>query len=365
MSLEKSNWVDIILKQKLVVYLFALIVCLAGLFSLFSMTISPFPAATLNKIFISISYPGANAETVNKQVTEEVVQNLSAINNIQTITAQTQAGQTQIELTLNEASKEKILQAQLDINQAIQSAHLPNSVSQPIIQVARGQSGLIEYIITSKKHNLFEIYNFINATIKPIFSALPGVVLYTGNLNPAINIALNPEKMAKYSLNPISVSQLIDQNYQSSPLGSLYVSNQDYILNAADNINSISGFKHLIVGFEKDSNKDNFGEPIFLNQIADVSFSPQVSASEPYATLNGVLGAYVNLNTQTNANPFKIKEATDQFMQKLRQKVGNEYQITETFNMASMMKVAMNEVVFTILIACILVILVALFFWVD
>ncbi|MCF6776630.1 efflux RND transporter permease subunit [Thiotrichales bacterium 19X7-9] len=360
--MNRINWVESILKQKLIIYLLALVICIAGLFSLFTITIAPFPAVNINKIYITITYPGANAETVNKQVTSEVIQGLQTINNIQSIIANTQSGLTQIILSLNDVSRQALLQAQIDIMQAIQSAHLPTSVSQPEIQVARGQSGLIEYMVMSKKHSLFEVTNFINATIKPFFSSLPGVVLYTANLNPAVKISLNPVMLAKYRLNPLAIAQLIDSNYQSAPLGSLYVASEQYILNASDNLNTLNSLKHLVIGYEGGDANATFGQPIQLSDIASISFAPQLSAITPYASVDGQLASYVNLNTQTNANPFKIKEATASYINKLQHQVGNEYHIKEVFNMASIMQTAMDEVVFTIIIACMLVIIVALLF---
>jgi multidrug efflux pump subunit AcrB len=82
----------------------------------------------------------------------------------------------------------------------------------------------------------------------------------------------------------------------------------------------------------------------------------------PYSALNGTTAIFADLNTQSGSNPLEINKLAGQYINHLKQKIGNEYSVTELFNMAVIMKAAMDEVIFTIVIACLLVIAVALIF---
>ena len=79
------NWVECLFKYKLTVYLITIAVCLLGLFSLFFIQIAPMPAVQDNHIFIILEYPGANAETVQTQVTNKVANALQGIPNLDSI----------------------------------------------------------------------------------------------------------------------------------------------------------------------------------------------------------------------------------------------------------------------------------------
>ena len=131
------NWVERLFKYKLTVYLITIAVCLLGLFSLFFIEISPFPAIQLNTININLSYPGASAETVQTQVTNKVENALQSIPNVSSITANTFSGSTNIELTLNTNSAMDLLQIQIRILQPSLPATYPamspslTSMSQP------------------------------------------------------------------------------------------------------------------------------------------------------------------------------------------------------------------------------------------
>jgi multidrug efflux pump len=246
--------VEYCLNKKLIIYLFTLVLCLIGLFSLFQIRIEPSPPVNKNGISIEIFYPGANAETVDKQVTSQVVQGLQGINNVQYISARSQAGKAYIEMKLNDISKNQLLQTQIDIMEAIQAAHLPSSVSQPQVKVAMSASGLIQFMIKSRKHGLFEISNFVERTLAPYFNTISGVSFNSQNLDPAINIGLNPAQLAKYHLNPLSIADEVNSNYQSAPLGSLFIHGQDYILNTSDNYSTLAQLKDLTIGYNKAAN---------------------------------------------------------------------------------------------------------------
>jgi multidrug efflux pump len=70
------KFIDSCTNNKLIVYIIAIAVCLIGIFSVYTMPISPFPALKFNDININLSYPGANAQTVQKQVVNEITTRL-------------------------------------------------------------------------------------------------------------------------------------------------------------------------------------------------------------------------------------------------------------------------------------------------
>ncbi|WP_395947581.1 efflux RND transporter permease subunit [Caedibacter taeniospiralis] len=335
--------------------------CLFGLYALLQNKIAPFPPIQLNQINVNVSYPGANAETVAKQITNEVTMNLQSVDNIKRITATTQAGGVHLALTLQDHSDTAMLKTQMDVMQAISSANLPGSVPQPQIHIESGNSGLITYFVASQEHKLFYLQNFVQSVMAPYFKSLPGVVAYADSQNPTLAINLNPEAIAKYRLDPVKMSDAIDRNYSSAPLGSLYIKGAEYILNSDNGYDSEKELGEMIVGFIDDLH-NLLGRPIYLKDIASIHFAPKLSASSPYASFNGEISASVSLNTNSDANPFTVSRLTQAYVTKLQERYGNEFKISSIFDMAEIMKNSMTEVAFTIGIAAFLVLLVVLAF---
>ncbi|ODN42177.1 efflux RND transporter permease subunit [Piscirickettsia litoralis] len=359
-------FIEACIKNKLIVYIIALAICLAGLFCLYITPIAPFPAMAGHNINIKFSYPGANAQTVQQQVTTEVSTRLQSINNLQYMRANTQAGSANITLALNSNSTEQLLQVQMEVMQAIASAHLPNSVPQPAIRPSASNSGLVDYVVSSNKANLFEISNFIHAVLLPKFNSLPQVQADADDLDPVVKIQLRPADLVKYHLNPTNVTQTINQNYQSSPLGDLYINKQQYVLNMEDNFNSLYRLRHLIVGYQhanKVQASEPLGLPIYLQDIATVSFEPRSTIDQPFSSFNGQTAGVLALHTTQLADPFSISKISHDYINKLQGNLPKGVKVTPVFDMANIMQTSIEEVSFTILIASILVLLVALVFF--
>ena len=150
------KWIALCLRNKLIIYVLTVMVCVAGLLALYTRPISPMPIIPLNAFNVFISYPGANAQTVQKQVTSEIVSQLQSIDNVKYITAYSQAGAATIRLELHSGTPLEKLQAHLDIVQAINAAHLPTVVPQPQVVMRAGTSGLIYFVVSANQLSLFE-----------------------------------------------------------------------------------------------------------------------------------------------------------------------------------------------------------------
>lgn len=352
------NWVDICIKNRLVVYVAAIVLCIAGIFCLSVIPITPFQPVSLSHIHVSFSYPGANANSVQTQVTGKVVNALIGANNITHINAYSYYGGADIDITLNSNDNVVLLQAQLQIIQAISSSHLPQSVPQPRITIDAGSSSLISIGITSDTLSPFRIQTFLQSTVYPTLSALPGVTavpLYQDT--PTVKIKLIPEKVAKYQLNLASVYNIINNSYKVNPLGNLYLNQQIYGLNINNNIDSLQKFGDLVIGYST-----NAGSPVFLKDIASINFSPESVIHTYYMSYNGQPGNAIELKTYSLANPFRISKLTRTYVYKLEQRLPSGMKIDVAHDTAPIMTAAISDVVWTIVIASILVLLVVLMF---
>lgn len=328
------------------------------------MPVAPFPSIQTNTINISLSYPGANAQTVERQVTSKIVNGLSAINNIGQITANSQAGSASIDLTLNKSGSNSILQTEVQIMQAIASSNIPSVVPQPEVTVNKGQFALIGLVLTSSSRSAFDLQNFAQAVLVPKFRGLPGSEVQAGTSDPVIKINLNPVKMAEYNLNPIDVSQLIDLTYQSSPLGMLMIHNRGYILNSQSTFNTVHTFGGMVIGYQYAGSQRNifFGKPIYLKDIARISLEPRNLGPKSVFTANGKPADMIAILTTTTANPFTTADTIDAYLKQLGATLPKDIVITKFYDMSALMKSSLVEIVFTIIFSSALALAVAFVF---
>jgi len=370
------KWVDHCIRNKFMIYMLAGMLCILGIFCIGLMDIAPFPSIQMSNISIRLSYPGANADTVERQVTSKIVRDLQSINNIQQITANSQPGSSDIELTLNSLSDLQLIQTQLQIIQAIQSSNLPIVVPQPQVEIQQGTSEIADLVITSDTRSLFDLQNFILGVLVPELQSLPNTFLNTPEIDPVVKIKLDPARMAAYKLDPSVVSQTINNLYQSNPLGSMAIQDQLYILNNQNNLNTLDQLGNLMIGYEyaqspnalnsSSSNNSNqlntqniyLGQPVYLKNIATLSFEPRKLIADNIYKLEDQNALEVFIGTHTNADPFSSSAS----IQNLIKRLPADIHVTSFSGAAKMMKTAITEVVSTILISSVLVLLITLIF---
>lgn len=364
------SWIKACLHHRLAIYLCALALCIAGLVSLYVMPIAPFPLPTSNNLRVNFSYPGANASTVQTQVTTKVAYALQGVPNIQSMRATSRDGAALIELTLVSSTPEALLQTQMRIMQAIAASHLPTAVPQPRITQIGGTSGLITYLLTSRKLSLFQIDNYIKAQLLPEFSSIPGVSTMSNDQQPTLHISLIPQKLALYHLNPITIANTLNAAFKAQPLGKLYIKQQPYLLSLGNQLSSIPNFSQLIIGQSRGTDPHASHEsqalmdalPLRLGDVAQLNFAPREPIQNYFSSYNGQVADSIELYTRSQANPFQVAKLTHARVNALSHHLPEDLSIHSAYDMTQVMHASFREVALTIAIASCLVLLIALIF---
>jgi multidrug efflux pump subunit AcrB len=268
------------------------------------------------------------------------------VDHVESIVSRTSAGETTIKLSLYDGLTDlQMLQTQMEVMQAVSGANLPSSVPTPDVKlVGGGMSALIVFEILSKTLSVFDLNNFVQAVLEPKFSAIPGVMTDYNSNDPGVSIALNPVALTRFALNPLNVSKTIDDNSQFAPLGDLFISEQDYPLNAQTNLASLYHLNHMLVGYtpapSNASNKTpNYlnDSPIYLNDIAKIAFIEKPSAYTKVSSFNGESDSEIDLYTRNAANPLEVSKETRSFVNSIADGLPGDMRIIPIFDMANLL----------------------------
>ncbi len=360
------KWIAACIKNKLIIYILAFLLCVIGIFCITLMNISPLPETPASGMSITINYPGANAQTVQRQVATKIVTGLQAINNVQSIVANSKAGSARIELALRKESPYDVLQTQMQITQAIASSDLPPVVHQPKIKLDTGYAFLMWMALTSNQTPLFNLETIAQSTLLPTFNSLPNVNVNTNDFNPVVKVMLSPEAIAAYHLNPTTIAQTLNAVYQSNPLGKLNIENQTYVLNMSDNFQTLNELRNIMVGYQHTGAGINatslFGTPIYLKDIATIKFEPRDIVPEDVFKVDGKTAVRIGLDTASSANPFDVSKKVNAYLKTFQKELPSDVKILKVYDVSTLMHASINEVISTIAISSILVILIAFIF---
>jgi multidrug efflux pump len=203
---------------------FAIVILLFGVIGVTFLGIREFPSVDPPIINVRTSYPGANSDVIETQITEPLEQSINGIQGIRSLTSVSSQGSSNItvefELAVNmetaaNDTRDKVSQAM---------RLLPRDCDPPVVAKADADANPIMLLtIESEKRSLLELSEIAELTLKEQLQTIQGVsaVMIFGQKRYAMRLILEPDKLAGYQLTPLDVRNAISSENVELPSGSI------------------------------------------------------------------------------------------------------------------------------------------------
>jgi len=346
-------------------WVIAAFIALGGLISLLNLPIEQYPSVAPPALNLSYNYTGADAETLDKNVTAVIEREMNGLDGFLYMSSASRSNGTgQITLTfesgtdLNDARSE----VQDRLNRA--ETRLPEVVRQLGIQITDNNSGfLMVMAISSPSGSLtpLEIGNYTNNNIVNEIRRVPGVgdVRLFGS-QYAMRIWIDPVKLAGYSLSPGEVLAAVqEQNSQTAGggLGDQPISRETEFtakIVTQNRFSSAGQFEQIIVK----SNQD--GSIVRLSDVARVELGAESYTFK--ARYNGAEIAGMGIQLASGANAVETAAQVRERMTQLEKNFPNGLRWDVPFDTTPFITASIDSVVHTLFEAMVLVFLVMLLF---
>lgn len=154
-------------------WVIGLIIMLLGALAIVKMPIAQYPNVAPPQIEISVSYPGASAETINNTVVRPILQQMHGIDNLEYISASSFAsGQMTIDLTFAQGTDADIAQVQVQNKLQLAQPRLPSDVVNQGITVNRSAKSfmmIMSFISTDGSMSYQDINDYVASNIADPF----------------------------------------------------------------------------------------------------------------------------------------------------------------------------------------------------
>ncbi len=295
------KFTDLFVKRPVLAIVVNLVILIAGLQSIRSLSVRQYPRSDIAVIQVSTVYVGANADLVRGFLTtplERVIASADGIDYLESSSAQGVSTIT-VHLKLNYDANAALTQIQTKVAQVRND--LPPEAQAPVIelQTADTQFASMYLGFASKDLDQNQITDYLTRVVQPKLSAVSGVQRadILGARVFAMRIWLKPEKMASLGISPSQVRDLLGNNNYLSALGSTKGSMVSVNLVANTNLQTVEEFKQLVV-------KQDKGTVVRLSEIADV-----VLGAENYnedVRFNGQTATFMGIWVLPTANSLDV-----------------------------------------------------------
>jgi multidrug efflux pump len=258
-------------------WVLAILVMLAGALALYNLPVAQFPALAPPSIAITVTYPGASAETAESTVVQPIEQQMSGLDNLLYFTSESDKdGSITITLSFAQGTDANIAQVQVQNKLQLAIPRLPQEVQQQGLKVAKATRNfllVVGFVSTDDSMSSPDIADFIASHVQDPVSRANGVGDYQlFGAQYAMRIWLDPAKLDNYGLTATDVNNAIRaQNVQvaSGELGGLpAVAGQqiDATINGPSYLQTPEQFGQILLRVEPS------GAQVRLRDVARISF---------------------------------------------------------------------------------------------
>ncbi len=336
-----------------------LIILLFGFIGYSYLGVREYPSVDNPIISVQCSYPGANADVIENQITEPLEQNINGIPGIRSLSSVSQQGSCRI--TVEFELSVDLETAANDVRDKVSRAQrfLPRDCDPPIVSKADADAmPILMVALQSDKRSLLELSEIADLTVKEqlqTISDVSGVSIW-GEKKYSMRLWLDPVKMSGYGITPMDIKNAVDRENVELPSGSIEGNTTELTIRTLGLMHTAQEFNDLVI-------KEQDGKIVRFSDVGRAELGPADIKS--YMKMNGIPMVGVVVVPQPGANHIEIADAVYERMERMKKDLPEDVTYSYGFDNTRFIRASIAEVEETVYVAFILVIIIIFLFLRD
>jgi multidrug efflux pump len=332
-------------------------ILLAGIVGFLQLPISALPEVDYPTIQVVTFYPGANPDVMASAVTAPLERQFGQVPGLNQMTSTSSDGSSiivlQFSLQLNIDVAEQEVQAAINASQSYLPADLPTP---PIYSKTNpADTPILTLALTSKTIPLSQVEDLADTRLAQKISQLPGIglVSISGGQKPAIRVQVNPTALSSYGINLEDVRTALQQTSLNSAKGNFDGPQQDYQIDANDQLLTSKDFQKVVVAYHN-------GSPVVLSDVANVI--DDVENIKQAAWMNLTPAVIVNIQRQPGANIIQVVDRIKTLLPLLQSSLPAAVNVQVLTDRTTTIRASVKDVEFELMLTVALVVMVIFLF---
>ena len=337
--------------------LFMAAILLAGIVAFHQLPVSALPEVDYPTIQVVTFYPGASPDVTASAITAPLERQFGQVPGLSQMTSTSSGGSSvivlQFLLDLNIDVAEQEVQAAINAAQTYLPVDLP---APPIYSKTNpADAPILTLALTSKSLPLSQVEDLADTRLAQKISQLPGVglVSISGGQKPAVRVQVNPAALSSYGINLEDVRASLQMTSLTLAKGNFDGPEQDYQIDANDQISDTGDYKKVIVAYRN-------GSPVQLSDVANVIEG--VEDVKQAAWMNQTPAVILNIQRQPGANIIQVVDSIKALLPKLKTNFPAAVEIGVLTDRTTTIRASVKDVEFELLLTISLVVLVIFLF---
>ena len=257
---------DFSIKKPVATIVLILAMMCLGLLALKKLRVNQNPDVELPIIVVTIPYPGASPDTVEREVVNRLEKSMQSITGVTEVNSSAYEGSAQIRLQFN--FKRNLIEASDDVRNAIAAVRykLPIEMREPILRrVDPSAQPIMTLALSSTTLSHADISRLAEDTLADRFRGIDGVstVSVNGALKRELSVLLRAEKLREYNVAVSDVVTALRNQNTNAPVGKVRGALDEQSIRLVGRIERPEDFQQIVV-------KRRGDEIVRLAQVAEI-----------------------------------------------------------------------------------------------
>lgn len=354
------NLAEFSLRRPVFAIVLNIVIVLFGFIGYTFLGVRDYPALDPPNINVRTSYPGANAEIIETQITEPLEKALNGIAGVRNITSQSSQGSSNITVEFELGTDMESAANDVRDKASQATGSLPSDLDAPpvVSKADASNDPVIIMLLQSNKRNALELTEFANNYLVEKIQTVKGVsgVNIWGEKKYAMRIWFNPSKLASYSLTPKDVQDALARENVELPSGKIYGNKIELGIRTFGRLNTEDDFNNLII-------KNINGADIRLKDVGEAVLGPE--NEESGLKESGVPMVAIAVIPLPGTNYIEISDEVQKRVEQIKKEMPPDIRMEVSSDQTVNIRKSVSEVKETLAISFILVVLIIYLFFRD
>ncbi len=350
---------SVCIKRPVLSIVISIILVLFGVVGFLNLEVREYPNIDPPVITVTTTYPGANSDVIEAQITEPLEQSINGIDGIRIMSSTSREQQSQISVEFD--LDKDIDAAANDVRDRVSRVlkQLPTDVLAPVVAKADADAvPIIIVFVSSSSQSILDVNAFTSNKIADKVQTIKGISatsLY-GEKKYSMRLRLDPDKLNSYKITPSDIDNVLKKENLELPSGRIEGDNTELTIKTYGKLSTPDEFNKLIL-------KQENGSIVRLSDVGFAEYGPENDRTDVKG--RGVNGVVLAVLPQPGANVLQISDEFKKRFEEIKKELPEGMTADVIFDFSTFVRKTVNEVEETIFIAFGLVVLIIYLFLRD
>jgi multidrug efflux pump subunit AcrB len=267
---------DFSIKRPIATIVLIIAMMAMGLLAMSKLRVNQNPDVEIPGLFVSIPYPGASPDTVEREIINRIEKSLQSVSGVDEVYSYANEGSAGFEMRFS--FKKNMIEAAEEVRNVISTVRykLPTEMREPIVQrFDPSTQPILNLALSSSSQTHAEISRLAEDTLATRLRGVPGVATVTvnGALRRELSVLLRAERLREFNVSAGEVVAALRSQNTNAPVGKVRGDLEEESIRLVGRIESPAEFQNIVV-------KRRGDQIVRLGQVATIE--------DGFADINGL-----------------------------------------------------------------------------